>query len=64
MNLYNLRIYIIEWLQYAIHFLQLYFQSTHTIRMENIALRSQLALYVQRYEKETLPKPTPTPAFR
>lgn len=32
--------------------------------MENIALRSQLALYVQRYEKEKLPKPRPTPAFR
>ena len=63
MNLYNLRSYIIEWLQYAIRFVQLYFKSTHTIRMENIALRSQLTLYVQRYEKEKLPKPRPTPAF-
>lgn len=32
--------------------------------MENIALRSQLALYIQHYEKHNLPKPMPTPAFR
>jgi putative transposase len=32
--------------------------------MENIALRSQLALYIQRYEKENLPKPQPTQTFR
>lgn len=64
MNVYNLHTYLIEWLHYASRFLRLYLQSTHAIRMENVALGSQLALYVQRYEKEKLPKPTPTPAFR
>lgn len=42
----------------------LFFKSYNEIKMENIALRSQLALYKHRYEKQMLPKPTPTPAFR
>lgn len=32
--------------------------------MENIALRSQLAAYIQKEKKENRPKPRPTPAFR
>ncbi|PIC74202.1 integrase core domain-containing protein [Sporosarcina sp. P17b] len=64
MNINKLRNYCMEWLLYLGRFLRLYSQSTQSVRMENIALRSQLALYVQRYEKEKLPKPTPTPAFR
>ena len=45
-------------------FLSLVFKSSNDIKLENIALRSQLALYKQRYEKQKLSKPTPTPAFR
>jgi len=45
-------------------FLSLFFKSTNDIKLENIALRSQLALYQQHYEKQKLPKPQPTPAFR
>ncbi|WP_198040314.1 hypothetical protein [Sporosarcina ureae] len=32
--------------------------------LEIIALKSQLASYVHRFEKEKTPKPRPTPAFR
>ena len=51
-------------MNYLIPFLSLFFKSSNDIKLENIALRSQLALYKQRYEKQKLPKPTPTPAFR
>lgn len=53
-----------EWLSYLGKFLKLHLKSTQAIKLENIALRSQLALYIQRYEKEKLPKPKPTQAFR
>ena len=53
-----------EWLSYLISFLSLFFKSSKDIKLENIALRSQLARYQQRFEKQQLPKPTPTPAFR
>ncbi|WP_042350932.1 integrase core domain-containing protein [Bacillus massiliigorillae] len=53
-----------EWVNYFISFLSLLFKSSTNIKLENIALRSQLALYKQRYEKQKIPKPTPTPAFR
>ncbi|SDI02951.1 Integrase core domain-containing protein [Alteribacillus persepolensis] len=53
-----------EWMHYLLYFLKLYFKSSHDIKLENIALRSQLALYIQRCDKQKLPKPTPTPAFR
>jgi putative transposase len=53
-----------EWLCYLAQFLKLYLKSSLEIKLENIALRSQLALYVQRYEKENLTKPRPTQAFR
>lgn len=56
--------YLFEWFLYLVGFLKLHLKSSQAIKMENIALRSQLALYVQRYEKENIPKPTPTPAFR
>ncbi|MEH6948425.1 DDE-type integrase/transposase/recombinase [Bacillus sp. JJ634] len=53
-----------EWMNYLIPFLSLFFKSSNDIKLENIAPRSQLALYKQRYEKQKLPKLTPTPAFR
>lgn len=53
-----------SWLVYLVHFVKLYFKSSHAIRMENIALRSQLSLYVHHYETRNLPKPRSTPAFR
>ncbi|WOV84720.1 integrase core domain-containing protein [Sporosarcina jeotgali] len=64
MNIYMLKVHIIEWMRHLVHFILLYFKSSQAVRMENIALRSQLALYVQRYEKEKLPSPTPTSVFR
>ncbi|MGO4890251.1 transposase [Anaerobacillus sp. MEB173] len=60
----SLYLFIKESLHYLLYFLILYLKSSHNIKMENIALRSQLALYIQHYEKQKLPKPTPTPAFR
>jgi len=53
-----------EWILYLYQFFRLYLKSTHTLKLENIALRSQLAVYQQHYEKQKLPKPQPTPAFR
>ena len=53
-----------EWLTYLISFLSLFFKSSNAIKLENIALRSQLALYQHRFEKQNLPKPRATPAFR
>ena len=53
-----------EWLNYLMPFLKLFFKNTNDIKLENIALRSQLTLYQQRFEKQNLPKPQPTPAFR
>ena len=53
-----------EWFNYFAAFLSLFFKSTNDIKLENIALRSQLIQYRQRYEKQKLPKPQPTPAFR
>lgn len=44
--------------------LSLFLKSSNDIKLENIALRSQLALYQHRFEKQNLPKPQPTPAFR
>ena len=49
---------------YLYHFFRLYLKTSHTLKLENIALRSQLAVYMQHYEKQKLPKPKPTPAFR
>jgi putative transposase len=60
----SLILFFKEWCHYLFQFLHLYSKSSHSIKMENIAPRSQLALYVQRYEKQQLPKPRPTPAFR
>ncbi|MFC7685769.1 transposase [Ureibacillus sp. GCM10028918] len=60
----SLILFLKEWCRYFLKFLHLYLKSSYANKMENIALRSQLALYVQRYEKYKLPKPRPTPAFR
>ena len=64
MKLLKLRVYCKELLNYLFHTLRLCFKSTLSVKIENIALRSQLALYVQRYEKQQLLKPATTPAFR
>lgn len=56
--------YLKEWLSYFSQFLKLQLKSSQTLKMENVALRSQLALYSQRLEKENLPKPRPSQAFR
>ncbi|WOV88051.1 integrase core domain-containing protein [Sporosarcina oncorhynchi] len=53
-----------EWLGYLVTYLKNNFMTKHTTNMENIALRSQLASYVRRFEKEKIPTPRPTPAFR
>lgn len=60
----SLFVFFKEWLSYLMSFLSLFFKSSKDIKLENIALRSQLAHYQQRFEKQRLPKPTPTPAFR
>lgn len=56
--------YCKEWLYYLVEFLKICFKSWHATKLENIALRSQLASYVHHFEKENFPKPCPTPAFR
>ncbi len=53
-----------EWIGYLLMSLRNYILSKHATSMENIALRSQLASYVHRFEKENIPTPRPTPAFR
>ena len=40
------------------------FRPKHELAAEIVALRSQLALYQLRQEKDTIPKPRCTPAFR
>ena len=60
----SLFVFLKEWLSYLLSFLSLFFKSSKDIKLESIALRSQLAHYQQRFEKQQLPKPTPTPAFR
>jgi len=60
----SLSICLKEWIIYLFNFLKLYFKSSEAIRLENIALRSQLAVYTSHYEKHNLPKPKPNPAFR
>lgn len=64
MNNKRLHTYFTDWLHYLYHFLQLHFRASQSIKLENIALKSQLALYIQQYEKEKLPKPSLSPAFR
>lgn len=60
----SLYVFFKEWISYLMPFLSLFFKTTNDIKLENIALRSQLALYQQRFEKQKLPKPQPTPVFR
>lgn len=56
--------YFIEWFNYIMQLLRIYVMTRHAEKMEIIALRSQLAIYIQKEIKEDRPKPRPTPAFR
>ena len=60
----SLNVFSKEWMSFLMPFSLLFFKSYNVIKMENIALRSQLALYKHRFEKQKLPKPTLTPTFR
>ncbi|WP_153730411.1 integrase core domain-containing protein [Sporosarcina obsidiansis] len=53
-----------EWLGYLVTYLKNEFMARHAANLEIIALKSQLASYIHRFEKEKIPKPLPTPAFR
>ncbi|GAB4074289.1 integrase core domain-containing protein [Barrientosiimonas marina] len=53
-----------NWSYYLWQFIKLGFKSKHEIKMENMALRSQLSLYIHHYEKKQLPTPRPDQAFR
>ena len=56
--------FIKEWIGYLLTFLSLSFKTKNQLKLENIGLRSQLALYEERFQKHNIPKPRPTPAFR
>ncbi|WP_303964723.1 integrase core domain-containing protein [Sporosarcina ureae] len=56
--------YFEEWFKHLGQLLITYMKSRHADKMEIIALRSQLAAYIQHYKKENLPKPRPTRAFK
>ncbi|GAA0486943.1 integrase core domain-containing protein [Salinibacillus aidingensis] len=56
--------YLKDWLRYLLDFFRLCLTSNYKLRMEVIALRSQLSLYEHHYETHNLPKPKSSPAFR
>jgi putative transposase len=55
---------MLELLKYAFGFLQDCFKSRRALALENIALRTQLALYQEKQAKGIVPKPQCTPRFR
>lgn len=55
---------MLRWLEYASLFLRNCFVSRQTLIVENIALRSQLALFDSQVLSGKRPKPRATPAFR
>lgn len=64
LNVKALYQYLKDCLYYFLHFLRIWFTSNHKLRMQIIALRSQLSLYEHHYKTHKLPKPKSTPAFR
>lgn len=56
--------FISEWKRYFSQFIRSLFKSDQALRLENLALRSQLELYQLEVEKHNLKKPASTPAFR
>ncbi len=55
---------MLEWLMYVIHVLRCWFVSHQTLAVENLALRSQLALFEHQVISGKRKKPGATPAFR
>ncbi|WP_198135823.1 hypothetical protein [Pontibacillus chungwhensis] len=51
-------------LAFLLQFVKLHFKSSHELRLENIALKSQLSIYHHHYQKSQLPKPRPNQSFR
>ncbi|MCE5322331.1 hypothetical protein LLG46_03330 [bacterium] len=55
---------MLELLNYAFGFLRDCFKSRHKLVLENLALRTQLALYQEKQVKGIVRKPRCTPEFR
>jgi len=64
MNYQLLFQYLKEWLSILRHIFFNHFKSKNGLQKENIALRSQLALFNHQVESGKRPKPKATPAFR
>jgi cell shape-determining protein MreC len=48
---------MLELLNYAFRFIRDCFKSRHRLALENLAYRTQLALYQEKQEKGTMSKP-------
>lgn len=55
---------MLEWFIYVVNILRCWFVSPRTIAVENLALRSQLALFEHQVASGKRKKPKATPAFR
>lgn len=64
MNYRLLLQYIKEWLSILLHVFLNHIKSNSQIEAENIALRSQVALFYHQVDSGKRQKPTATPAFR
>jgi hypothetical protein len=60
----SILLYFKDWIRVLFHSFKLFFMSSSATKLENIALRSQLALCKQQVDAGKCPKPQATPAFR
>jgi putative transposase len=63
-NFTTILLSFLNWFPFLAHTLKLNLMSHAALEIENIALRSQLAIFQQQTLNHKIPKPRPTPAFR
>ena len=63
-NFKSIRLFFHDWRMFLVNIIRVKLMSRATLETENIALRSQLALYQQQTLNHKIPKPQTTPAFR
>ena len=63
-NLKTFRLFLHDWCMFLASAIKVKLMSRAVLEIENMALRSQLAIYQQQTLNCKIPKPRPTPAFR
>ena len=56
--------FLLDWIEFLTNAIKVKLKSRIALEIENIALRSQLALFQQQVLNYKIPKPQTTPAFR